>query len=353
MRGIVPLQALGEVLPQDIEFLMPYPRKVAVDLSAGMERHLAWAADQGFLPSDTATERYQFSQHAEVGAWFCPEPETDQDLDLQLDVNGWYFVFDDAFDTPNGRPADGAVTACRQVMELLHGEPVLRPGASPLVAAFADLWKRECESMSRFWQQRASSTWRDYLAGNLAEEANRRLATPLSSSDYLDVRRRSVGVLPDFDMRECIGPFEVPPLAWYSSHLQSMRHYTVEHVIFVNDVCSLEKDEARDEINLVRLLMVEDNLSRQTAIEKVVATADSHMHRFQTLQAGIPHLCDSLRLTAQERTAVQRHLAAMIDMLSGNYHWSRSCGRYSTQAVSGLTPDQPGLLALHDLTRST
>ncbi|MFE0100708.1 terpene synthase family protein [Streptomyces sp. NPDC059009] len=68
------------------------------------------------------------------------------------------------------------------------------------------------------------------------------------------MRRRSVGVLPDFDMRECIGPYEVPAPAWYSSHLEKMRISTVEHVILVNDVCSLEKDEARDDLNLVRLL---------------------------------------------------------------------------------------------------
>jgi pentalenene synthase len=339
-------------MPQDVEFFMPYPRKTAAGLSAGMERHLRWAREMGFLPSEAAADRYLFSQHAEVGAWFCPEPGEDRDLDLQLDVNGWFFMVDDAFDIPAGRTADGAVAVCQRLMELLHGLPGAGAGrpASPLVTAFIDIWERERDGMSAFWQQRASCTWIGYLAGNLAEEANRRVAATLTPAQYMRVRRQSVGVLPTYDMRECVGPSEVPPLAWYSTHLEAMRRLSVEHVIMVNDVCSLEKDEARHETNLVTLLASQRELSRDAAISEVVSTADNHMREFQELTAGIPHVCDKLALTDTERAAVHRHVVSMCDMVSGNYHWSRVCGRYSREAAALLGPGRPSLLGLHDLT---
>jgi pentalenene synthase len=338
-------------MPQSVEFLMPYPSKFAANLAPALERHIVWARKQGLIPTDTAEDVYRFCQHAEVGAWFCPDPDTDWDLDLQLDINGWYFVFDDAFDTPKDQAANGAAAVCQELMELVsQSRPAPKSILSPLVSAFADVWQRECEGMSPFWRQRAAVTWAGYLAGNLVEEANRRIRQALRPADYLNVRCRSVGVLPDFDMYECMGRYEVPPLAWYSSHMEAMRASTVEHVILVNDVCSLEKDEARGDVNIVTLLTQQNGCSRSAAIAEVTAMADSRMRRFQSLEAGIPRLCEQLTLTGRDRTAVDRHVKAMIDMLSGNYHWSRTCGRYSAAAAAQLNPDQPGLLAGHDLT---
>jgi hypothetical protein len=338
-------------VPQDVGFFMPYPRKTAAGLSEGMERHLRWARKMGFMPSEAAADRYRFCQHAEVGAWFCPEPGQDRDLDLQLDVNGWFFMIDDALDVPAGRSADGAVAVCQRLMELLHHAAVdgVR-AASPLVTAFADIWERERAGMSAFWQQRASCTWIGYIAGNLAEEADRRVAAMLTPAEYMRVRRQSVGVLPAYDMGECAGPSEVPPLAWYSSHLAAMRQLSVEHVIMVNDVCSLEKDEAREEANLVTLLVGRRGLSREAAISQVVSMADEHMRKFQELETGIQHVCDKLALTDAGRAAVARHVQCMQDMVSGNYHWSRTCGRYSREAAALLGPGRPSLLGLHDLT---
>jgi len=339
-------------MPQDIEFFMPYSEKTASDLSAAMERHLRWAKDMGFMPSEAAADRYRFCQHAEVGAWFCPEPRHNRELDLQLDVNGWYFMLDDAFDVPAGQTADGAVAVCQRLIELLPNPSAADAGqvASPLVTAFADIWQREREGMSEFWKQRASCTWTGYLAGNLAEEANRRAGAALTPVEYMRVRRRSVGVLPAYDMRECIGRSEVPALAWYGSHMAAMRRLSVEHVIMVNDVCSLEKDEARHETNLVTLLASQRGLSRDAAISHVVGSADDHMRRFQELESGISRVCDRLALTDIGRAAVHSHVASMRDMVSGNYHWSRTCGRYSRKAAALLGPGRPSLLGLHDLT---
>src|SRR5215469_3353409 len=133
-------------------------------------------------------------------------------------------MVDDAFDVPAGRTADEAVAVCQQLMELLPDPSAVgaRWAASPLVTAFTDIWRREREGMSEFWRQRASCTWTGYLAGNLAEEANRRVAAVLTPAEYMRVRRQSIGVLPAYCVGETVGPSEVPPLAWYSNHLAAM-----------------------------------------------------------------------------------------------------------------------------------
>jgi len=228
-------------MPQDVEFLMPYGARVADQLPAAMDRHLEWARKHGLLPSQAAVERYLFSQHVDVGAWFNPRPGEEKDLDLQLDINGWYFLLDDSFELPAGQSIDGSLAVCRELIEFLHCGTTHSAVTSPIAAAFTDIWRRERAGMSHLWRQRAAANWADYLTGNLAEEADRQVGTALDPERYLRVRRRSVGVQPLLDLRECAGPFEVPLLGWCSSHLLDMRTSTIEHIIFVNDVCSLEK----------------------------------------------------------------------------------------------------------------
>jgi hypothetical protein len=89
----------------------------------------------GFLPSEAAADRYRFCQHAEVGAWFCPEPGQDRDLDLQLDVNGWFFMMDDAFDVPADQTADGAVAVCQRACATWCRETITGAGPADATAA--------------------------------------------------------------------------------------------------------------------------------------------------------------------------------------------------------------------------
>ncbi|MFJ4184177.1 hypothetical protein [Kitasatospora sp. NPDC089509] len=336
-------------MPQDAEFFMPYPRRSHPQGKAALERNVQWARRIGLLPVDSAVELYVFSEGARFGLEFCPD--AGDDCGLLTDAMAFFFILDDFLDTPDGRPADAVVAVVLEIADLL-GNPgyVLRDEAPPLLAAFADLWVRMCEGRSTTWRRRAARTWMDYLYANLTEEANRREHQLPSWTDYLELRRHSVGSVQCLYLSEAAGHYEVPSLAWHSSRLTVMRRLVSEHVVFTNEVMGLEKDEARGEHNLVHMAMQHADCTRQVGIEHVIAMADERVRDFMDIHQNIEPFCDRLGLTGDERTAVLRHVDHARDLLAGNLYGHSDFGRYSPEAAARLSPHTAGLLGQDGIT---
>ncbi|MFE3875985.1 terpene synthase family protein [Kitasatospora sp. NPDC059146] len=338
-------------MPQDAEFFMPYPRRSHPDTPAALERNIQWARQFGPLPTDSAVALYAASGVAEFGTDFCTE--AGDDVDLLTNGMAFHFIFDDFFDTPSGQPADAAVAAALEMADLL-GRPALspRPPTTRIGAAFARLWADMTEGRSAEWSRRAARSWLDYLYANLTEEANRRTGEVPTVDEHLEVRRHSIAVRPTLHLLEAAGRFEVPSLAWHSGRLTTARRHTVDHVVLVNEVTGLEKDEARGEPNLVQLVMAEQGRSRDSAIRYVIATADEHLRAFLDLHQGTAGFCDRLGLSGGGREAVHRHVDNLRDMIAGNYYVHTSVGRYGPAASARIGPDAPGLLGQDGITPS-
>ncbi|WP_123969916.1 terpene synthase family protein [Streptomyces sp. TLI_185] len=131
-----------------------------------------------------------------------------------------------------GRPATGLV--------LLRQPPATAstPGAAPIVMAFADCRHRATHCTPQKWRQRAVADWVEYLEGNLTEEADRRAGTRPDTEQRTHNARRSVGARPCFDLAECVGHFEIPPLIWRSTYIESLRRRTIDSAILINDFCA-------------------------------------------------------------------------------------------------------------------
>jgi hypothetical protein len=330
-------------VPQDAGFFMPFSRQSHPDRTAALERNIEWGRKLGLLPNDRAAKLFTFSGVAEFGTYFCTEPA--DDIDLVTNCMTYFFIFDDFFDTPSGQPADAAVSAALEMAELL-GRPVSAPraGAARIVTAFAELWGRMAKSRTEVWCRRAAGSWLDYIHSNIAEEADRRNGDESSLEDYLEVRKLSIGVVPTLHLLEAAGGFEVPPLAWHSSHMRAIRRIATEHMIFTNDIMGLEKDEARGESNLVHLIMKDQDCSRESAIAHVITTANERVRYFTMLYDGIAEFCDRMGLSRHERVAVHRHADNARDMITGDFYAHCDIDRYGDAGVARLSPDRPGLL---------
>ncbi|MGW2565465.1 terpene synthase family protein [Streptomyces sp. NPDC001537] len=333
-------------MPQELSFAMPIPAlPVNPDRAGARDRNLAWVRRQQLVTSDAMARRYAFSQVAELSAYIYPEA-TGEDLDLAFDIMGWFFLFDDQFDVPQGTVPTAAITACEQLIDLLHQPPDTDPahGAAPIVLAFADCWRRETRGMSQQWQQRAAANWVAYLEGNLTEEADRRAGTHPNAEERMHAHRRSGGVRPCIDLAERVARFEIPPLVWHSTLIESLRLCTVDSVILVNDFYSLEADEARGDPNLVTCLIAEQSYSRDQALDAVRDLHDRIVDRFLTLRRQVPDFCAALDMTEAQSAHVTSYVEAMRQWIRGNYDWSRSNGRYSSSASATLGPANVGYL---------
>lgn len=344
-------------MPQKSEFVIPFPRRISTDLAnprtaaLAHERHLAWAKGHGLLASEEAERRYVRSGVADCLGHLLPNAVGD-DLALLMDHAAWFFPYDDQWDVPADQNPDHVATTTETLIALLgHSFDEWPTMDTPprLVGAFADLWQRSATGMSARWRQGLARDWIDYLTGCLTEATDRQARTELDSHSLLLRRRSTVAVRIILDLAERTGHFEVPPPVCYSTHLATMRLTTIDHVILVNEVCSLELEAAHGDPNLVLCLAREQGCGQQDAIAHIQARANTLAHHLQQLTAQLPHLCDRLELPEADRHATLQYAHAMGTIIRGNYDWSRDNGRYSTDLARTITPDTAGYLNCDDL----
>ncbi|MFD9418605.1 terpene synthase family protein [Streptomyces goshikiensis] len=86
----------------------------------------------------------------------------------------------------------------------------------------------------------------DYLSANLTEACDRRAGMVADSGEWMRLRRKVIGVRPSIDVCERVGHFEVPAPVVHSTAVESARDVVAYVIILINEVYSLENDEARD-----------------------------------------------------------------------------------------------------------
>jgi pentalenene synthase len=338
-------------MPQNVTIELPIPPRLNPGLADARERNLEWMRRQKLVEGDIAARRYLFSAVADLAAYSYPEVK-DDDLDLAFDTMGWFFLFDDLFDVPEGHRADEAVEVCKQLIAVIsHTSP--QPAHyydAPLVRAFADIWRRSGMGMSEEWRLRAAHNWAEYLTGNLTEEIDRRTWVPQDFATRMRIGHRTLGLIPSLDLAERVGHFEIPQLIWHSSQLESMRRAAVDAVKLINEVMSLENDDARGDPNLVHSLMREHRCSRQEAIGMAVALVQTAVGKLFEHVKRIPLFCSRLGLTSAESEKVQDYATAMFTWIRGSYDWSRRNGRYSPRTATALRTNVTGQLHPANLT---
>ncbi|MEV8333075.1 hypothetical protein [Streptomyces niveus] len=59
----------------------------------------------------------------------------------------------------------------------------------------------------------------------------------------------------------------------------------------------------------------------------------SRTERFLVLEAELPALCDSLRLTEAQRVSVRRLADSLRAVMRGDYDWAEQSGRYANENI--------------------
>ncbi|WP_405639216.1 terpene synthase family protein [Streptomyces uncialis] len=111
-----------------------------------------------------------------------------------------------------------------------------------------------------------------------------------------------------------------------------MRHIAAEVDTIHNDLCSVEKEEARGEIhNLLLIVERRRGCTRAEAVEEMRGMIRSRTERFLVMEARLPGLCDSFRLTEAQRVRVHRFAHALRAVMRGDYDWAERSGRYTSE----------------------
>jgi avermitilol synthase len=327
-------------MPQDVEFVLPFPLRISTDLERARDHNLQWVQRLGLVAGGESLAWFSMWDMPKLAALGFPYA-TGEGLDLCADAMAFFFVFDDQFDGPLGRHPDRVAGICQGFIDIVHGAwPA--GSAGPLLRAFADVWDRCQQGASARWRARAAGEWEYYFATHAHEAINRNRGTPAGMREYLQVRRGVAATDLPISLGERAARIEVPPAVFHSPQLRIMRQTAIDITLMCNDVYSLEKEEARGDMdNVVLVIEHEQNLPRAKAVAHAQRKITQRCARFQRLRAQIPDVGAQLELTAQQWTVVDRYVEVMATWIRGYHEWETQTLRYA-QAVDVVPATAPG-----------
>ncbi|MCQ9130330.1 terpene synthase family protein [Streptomyces hilarionis] len=329
-------------MPQDIDFDLPPVAAVSPDLDGARRHNLDWVRRFGLVGDERSQAWYTSWDMPRLAALGFPHARGAA-LDLCADAMGFFFVFDDQFDGPLGRDPAETARVCQRLIDVAHGAPP-PAGADPCTAAFADIRARTADGAHPAWIARTAHEWEYYFAAHAHEAAGRLRGTPADLDSYLQVRRGIAATDLPLSLGERAAGIAVPAAAFHSPQLRIMRRAAIDVTLMCNDVYSLEKEEARGDVdNVVLVLERSRRLTRSAALAAARTEVDALVARFGTLAAQVPAVCAQLALPSGQRAAVEGYVRLMTDWMSGYHAWQTGTQRY--RAAAQVVPASgPGYL---------
>ncbi|MGW4383451.1 hypothetical protein [Kitasatospora sp. NPDC004531] len=116
-------------MPQDIPMHIPFPARVNPDAARVADEEMRWLLRFGLLRSPEAVRRHRNGDYTDLGVRFHPAA-TGEGLDLAIEQQSWFFLFDDQFDGPRGDDPVQAQALIDGVQDVLR-HPDGRPDRPP------------------------------------------------------------------------------------------------------------------------------------------------------------------------------------------------------------------------------
>ncbi|MFF4331132.1 terpene cyclase [Streptomyces sp. NPDC001591] len=327
-------------MPQDIEFHLPFPISVSPDLDGARQRNRGWVRRMGLVGDGRSLQWYASWDMTLLAACGFPYT-TGPALDLCADAMAFFFVFDDQFDGPLGQDPARAAAVSQQLIDIVHGATPAQ-GADACSVAFADLWARCTDGAHPGWVSRTACEWEYYFATQAHEAIGRLRGTPGDMETYLHVRRGIAGTDLPLSLGERAAGITIPAGALHSPQLRIMRQAAIDVTFMCNDVYSLEKEEARGDMdNLVLVIEHAQACTRDEAIEAARREVEQRVERFREQGRQVTAMCHQLGLTGPERAAVATYVEIMEFWMSGYHAWQTQTRRY-TNALQTVPITGPG-----------
>ncbi|MFE3873818.1 cytochrome P450 [Kitasatospora sp. NPDC059146] len=300
---------------------VPLPRPPA-ELRAAADRHADWAVRHGLLAPTELPDYRAYALHELIGHAFPRARGTD--LDLLVDMLGWFTVLDDRFDGPPGRRPAEAHALVDPLISALDGDA--RPAAPGdlLLTAWQELWDRQRRSTSPDWRARAAREWRACLATFPAEAEHRARGTVpalgLGLADTMRLRRHGSCVYPFMNILERVHGADAPAALHAEPALHRLRANTADAATLINDLYSLEREERQSAaaFNTVLTLQRVRGCTRSRAV-RAVRTRVGTLHREN----------ERLRRDLGRRHPAGRwYLDGTRELVAGVQAWTSTSDRY-------------------------
>ncbi|MFF0428541.1 terpene cyclase [Streptomyces sp. NPDC004520] len=307
---------------------LPFPPRGNPNQAAVAQLHRHWLLRNEGLTAAITLPAYDKWDVPRLAAFTSPDSPAEE-LALAADLLGFYFLFDDGFDSELGRSPAQVAEICRRLTGLLYGDGPAPDARTPVEQAFVDLWERSARGMSARWRARSAYNWEWYFACHPAEAAGRLSGRLPDREGYLALRRGTAAMETLFDMVERLNRFELPQEVLHHPSFRRMRQLAADIPSFTNDVHSYAQELARGDVaNLVMIVREERGGTPEDAAAQVMREAQAMVDRFVELSSEVPEICELLGLAPAAREAADRYVDGLAAWISGYHRWEIDTGRY-------------------------
>ncbi|MFI6869485.1 terpene synthase family protein [Nocardia sp. NPDC050406] len=319
------------------EFFMPFEPAGSNPAEREAEAAMwAWLEAYDLVPTELTRRRMRRTRPARMYALWCPTANAEE-LALLSQYTAWAFIVDDQFDIEIPDPARTLHTIATLNAVYDGGQP-----SGVLAVAFADLWRRLCAGRSGDWREAVRAEIRAWLWTYYTESIGR-IAGHLPDLDvYRAHRRDSVALFVFLDISERAEGVDLCPAARQLPAMRLLREAAVEHMGLLNDVLSVESDEASNYLyNSVLLAELHFDYTRAQACEYVNHLLTQLVHRMTAAIERLPAELEVAGITGGDRDDTLATAENYTVYVRANLDYHYQAARYTSAPVEALEHGLP------------
>ncbi|MEU9178400.1 terpene synthase family protein [Streptomyces sp. NPDC048550] len=204
----------------------------------------------------------------------------------------------------------------------------------------ARLWERTATGMSASWKSRFIADYIDFLDASEEEVALRRTGVRLPLAAYLELRRRTITLLPMLNVLERTGHAVLVEAPQVTTLLRDLRWAVADVAGWANDLASQADDAAVGQDNLVAVVTREYGYSTAAALARVAAMIEQRRVDFAATAGA---LRAAPGLPQDRRTELRRYVKLVETFMAATLHWLACTGRFATgpETSAPLQPAAP------------
>ncbi|MEV5429938.1 epi-isozizaene synthase [Streptomyces sp. NPDC052701] len=310
-----------------------FPRRLHPYWPRLQERTRAWLLEKRLMPADKVEEHADGLCYTDLMAgYYLGAP--DDVLQAIADYSAWFFVWDDRHDRDI---VHGRTAAWRRLRDRLHAaldspEAHLRH-EDPVVAGLADSVLRLYSFLPQTWNARFARHFHAVIEAYDREFRNRTEGIVPTVEEYLALRRLTFAHRIWTDLLEPSAECELPdPVRKHPAYRRAAL-LSQEFAAWYNDLCSLPKEIAGDEVhNLGISLVIHEGLTLEEAIAEVRRRVEECITEFlaaeQEALRFAEELADGTVRGKELSAAVRACVHNMRNWFSSVYWFHHESGRY-------------------------
>jgi hypothetical protein len=316
------------------EIFCPFPGNEHPQARAAVEQTYRWLEQFGFQQNGVEMQYLRRSNILHFPCCVYSQAEFDK-LVLTVKLMAWIVILEIVCEAPADSPPDELstlLTHCASLLTIeqiapLNRETLINP---PLEYALHSIWQDIFSCTPIHWRQRFCQDVNNLVSALKQERENFVQGAVPDLASYIAMREHTGFTHILLDMIDIVDQIFLPPFIYHCPDMHNLIHAAVEHVNWVNDLHSWNKETlAGDPNNIITVLQHAERYSVQEAIEW---TSQRIRECVWTITKTKGRLL--LRFPAHTKD-LHLFVASVQRFLIGDYLWYETTDRYLVEPPAG------------------